>query len=299
MHSAYLALAKNGDPHLIAAGARFIRVYDVSYGSRDPLHDIRLFLHGQTGSSALDARALKGPVSCLDAQGGGLLAVGTVGGQVGVFADNGAGGLVCALGAGREREDGMVTQVRWSEARPWYLYVGRRGRDRVRVYDLRAFSWAGERSVGTVGAGGPEQLALGGWKNDTTMRLSFDLLQVGDAGYEHEIGEWLLAGTSDGRVVGWKDPWAARDGGGSIPDWELEVDRERRLVTAVLAHPDGTLVTGCGEDWRKSTYWWDAESSSSSDDESMSGSEEQSSENGGSSDGDEQISDRGQNGDES
>ena len=263
-HPTFLTRAVNGKPWLIAAGGRFVRIFDIESGSADPFHNVNLSDNeSKTHGSGISLRALKGQISCTAAGPYGLLATGTYEGQVGIFADDGVGELTCVLDESSSTTQNSATiQVKWSQARPWYLYVAKRQTDSVQVYDARHF---GPSLNGLNTA--LETSRLFGRKNATNQRLSFDLFSAGESLSRVEDGvkdgEWLVAGGTGGQVVGWKDPWGSES---KAPDFSTVVGTD--AITAVVAHPDGSLVTGSSKDRYRAEirHWWQEEASSDSDD---------------------------------
>jgi hypothetical protein len=259
-HTAYLNLAANDKPWLIAGGNRFLRVYDVEQGRSEPIHSQRLSICRNAGGSSL----LKGCVSALDANEQGLLAVGTFERRLGIFAENGVGGIVQSTCLGSSARE-AVSQLKWSRARPWYLYVARRHCDVICVHDVRMNRSYLDGNVPVA--------ELKGRMYDTHQRLAFDVLPSDEMEYVPELdqmagsGEWIVAGGSDGKVVGWSYPWAASE---RYPEMEVQVNSHP--VTAVVVHPDGALITGCGgdryRDGRRKNGWDEVTSDEESDDTS-------------------------------
>jgi len=116
-----------------------------------------------------------------------VLAAGTTGREVGLFAAGGMGERITSFAVRDDREAGAngagVTQLSWSSCGN-YLFVAERKSDAILIYDIRQgrrLSW------------------LRGRKADTLQRLSFDLLETPNAGHD------IWAGGIDGKVRIWRD----------------------------------------------------------------------------------------------
>lgn len=271
-HTAYLTVAANDKPWLIAGGNRFLRVYDVEQGRAEPIHSQRLSVR-RNADYLVEPSLLKGHISALDANEQGFLAIGTFERWLGIFANNGVGGIVHSFDLGGSAKE-AVSQLKWSQARPWYLYVARRHCNNICMFDMRM-----NRSSLDVNT---PVAYLKGRTYDTHQRLSFDILQCGETEYVPEgdqmagAGEWIVAGGSDGKVVGWSNPWSS---GERNPEIEVQIDSHP--ATAVIIHPDGTLITGCGKDRYRGVQEkpeWDEETSEDGSNESSGGESDVSSE---------------------
>lgn len=185
-----LHFTPHGD-RFIAGSDSLLSLYDLSRPSQEPITSIQTGPKRKTSEYNATTN-MRGLVSALAVDSSsGLLAAGTFGRQIGLYAAMGQGECVGVFSVKDTIADGHIggsgiTQVAWSQ-NGRYLYITERKSDGVIIYDIRKtgqlLSW------------------LVGRNAHTNQRLSINLTSTDEEG-----GLEIWGGGVNGDVRVWKDP---------------------------------------------------------------------------------------------
>lgn len=211
IHATYPFVSETTEAHLAARSLVFTRQGTQFIAGGD--NSIALFDCARNGSGPVNVRPLRrsrtarrlghgvgvaechGIVSTMSISNEGLLAVGTLARQIGLYDHEGSGECSAAFSianpvGGKDSCDGTgITQVAWSPCST-YLCLAERQSDVVQVFDVRNTY----QKLST----------LTGRTARTTQRLGFDIVPT-MSGFE------VWAGDLDGKVSMWSNP-AAKEG---------------------------------------------------------------------------------------